>query len=187
MKIDKNNPAWAILNDATPSHIAPWLNYKESMTAKVRALNPRTFTFNLRTEHTLNPSLFDQSALELSNNENVLIREIEMSHAGTRCLYGRTIIPAILLDGNSDFTTLGSNPIGDVLFKTPTRPFDRRCYCELSPEDELFKAATLALPHKPESLWARYTLYPIAHSHLLIYEVFFPALLILEKSHALAI
>lgn len=187
MKIDKYNPAWAILDDAAPSDIAPWLNYKESMTAKVRALNTRTFSFNLRIEHTVVPSLFDQNALELPNNENVLIREIEMSHAGTRCLYGRTIIPAALFDDNSDFTTLGSTPIGDVLFKTPTRRFERRCYCELPPETELFKAATLALSHKPEPLWARYTLYPISNSHLLIYEVFFPALLILEKSHALAI
>ncbi len=187
MKINKQTLAWKLIDDALPSHIAPWISYKQSMTSKVRALNSKTFHFNLRGEHPTAPSVFDQEALDIEEHEKIIIREIEMSHSGARCLYGRTISPASLYNSNPDFATLGSSPIGDVLFRTPTRPFTRRCYTELTPSDELYKAATLSLAHKPNSLWARYTLYPVHGKNLLIYEVFFPALLILETSHALAV
>lgn len=196
MKINENNPLWCPVDDTfsqssilcslanekntlkqtLPEELSSWINYKHSLTTKIRALNPATFAFQLHHEYKDIPSQQEQMALALNATEKVMVREITMTHNHKPYLYGRTLIPEHLFYTTSELNTLGATPIGEILFTKLGGHFTTRYYTLLKPHHALFQAAIALFDIVPPALWARYTVYPFKKQLLLIYEIFFPAI-----------
>jgi len=183
MKNTKKHPDWQALPRALPQSIATWLGYEQSMTQKIKALDPDAFAFTLQDQTKAQPNAFEAQALP--SNGTIIKRNIHMTQNHQRVLFGRTVGHTALFDNEKIFSTLGGRPIGEHLFNNDNIKRTHLYCTQLDDSHELYHAATKTCSENPDTLWARCARYQAWEYSLLIYEIFFPALFTWEVRHAI--
>jgi chorismate--pyruvate lyase len=108
-----------------------------------------------------------------------LVREVSLQCGEEPLVVARSIIPASILRGaQRHLASLGSRPLGEVLFSDPKL---KRLGLELAVVEnaewlpERFHALDIA--GSADEIWGRRSLYSVAHGNLLVTEFFLPSLL----------
>lgn len=110
-----------------------------------------------------------------------LVREVELLCDEQPWVFARTLIPATSLQRSvRRLTQLGEKPLGAVLFSDPKVRRGVTQMARLQPKHQLFDAACAHIKARPDSLWARRTLFYLADRPLLVNEIFLPGIPVKE-------
>ena len=94
-----------------------WLKGNQSLT-KLLIENSKTFEVSVIDERIAKPHAMESRKLDLSNTEEVRVREVVLYCDDKAAVYARSIIPLAALQGmGSQLDTLGNKPLGHLLFK----------------------------------------------------------------------
>jgi len=149
-----------------------WLADKGSMTKNLKQASKQELRVELLQSSEMVPHPSELSVLKLPASTPVYVREVLMSVAEDKWMYGRSVMPLATVSGvGSDLKQLGTEPLGSLLFD---KNISERVLMEVAlitsehylyPKDEL---------QKPSTLWARRSIFMFHNQPLLVQEVFLP-------------
>jgi chorismate lyase len=181
MVLDSIENKWSIAEDLTarvPHYLLDWILCKDSTTAKIRKLTDNQLVMNIISEEFSLPMENEAKKLIQNTSAHCLVRKALMQASNLPWLYCRSVFPKKTLTGEeSIFSNLGSQPIGDILFGKNAWARSLFELSELTTESLLYQEATEHLTFKPDSLWARRSVFALQNKSILITEVFLPAFL----------
>ncbi len=155
-----------------------WLQTRGSLTAKLRTYYP-SLQVQLLRQAWLRMHPAEQVAMRLPARQQVWQREVCLQSAGLPRVFAHSILSAHTLRGPwHRLRTLGTRPLGEVLFKTATIRRSRLHVKKLPRQHPLrmrVLAAGLATPDTV--LWARRSRFQRGHGLIMVTEVFLPACL----------
>ncbi len=167
------------VNAVNPSRtMRAWLTDRMSLTAKLIAHSRHFRVCPLQQRRAL--SLADEyAAIHLPRRLPVRERDVLLQCDGRAVVYAHTVVP--LHDTAADwpfFRTLGSRSLGSALFSDPLIDRGALQFARLLAGHPLIKRAeqALGMNFASASLFARRCLYRRKHGHLLVTEVFLPAI-----------
>ncbi|MBR9729301.1 chorismate--pyruvate lyase family protein [Shewanella intestini] len=148
-----------------------WLLDENSLTTKLRN-HCQKFDVTVLGEHLHAPL---EGECEQSST-SMWIREVLLSLDGTPWVFARTLIPQAILDNPLyTFATLGTRPLGELLFNSnEIRPGN----IEVAQFETCGKLASLALSlEQPvtDTLWGRRRYFELADEQIIVSEIFLPA------------
>ena len=170
-----NEPHWApSVNHVCHRHSSfakEWLLHQGSLTKKLRRHARDSFRVMLLSQSIQRARFSEQRALNLSNRNNALIREVALWVDGTAWVYARTVIPLSTLKGKlRRLQHLGNRPLGEQLFANTTM---RREPMMFAPIENTHLPTTLK---GSQPLGGRRTLFRLNNKPLLVCEVFLEAI-----------
>jgi chorismate--pyruvate lyase len=159
-----------------PSDIQTWLRDQGSLTKRViQACGEGAFRVRLLHQGWGKPLNSESSLMQTRRGVITLVREVELLCDEHPWVFARTLIPATSLQRSvRRLTQLGEKPLGAVLFSDPNVHRGTTQIARLTPRHQLFDVACANLQSRPDSLWARRTLFYIAGRPLLVNEIFLP-------------
>ena len=162
----------------TPDMLRGWLTDVESLTARIRA---RCGHFSVRiVRQRLAGAYHDEAALlPLRSGERLWVREVLLIADGIPVVFGRSLLPRRGQRGVWRlFHQMGNRPLGEDLFDNPAIRRQKLTSTCLDRRDARYHCARAAagLPHIPNRLWARRSIFLLRESPLMISEVFLPAI-----------
>lgn len=170
-------PKWQDHNKHIPESISAWLLHKSSMTKKLRAITKQEFNVNVLFHGRKKARVDERNFLNISKDEPVIVREVELSCDQNVCIYARSVFPlSSLTEKYSEIKNLGNKPLGDVIFNDPNlqrEPFQIAC---LGPGHIDFAKAVRTLNQAPDELWARRSIFRLDDKPILVTEIFLPTL-----------
>lgn len=156
-----------------------WVNYKASITERLKALSGDASLFVLN--HTWEKAdAWDIHTLRITTNSEVLHRDILMYSHQKPCWYARTILPKSTYNFEYErFKQLGSKTLGELIYNDPQvkRHINP---CKIQPEMLEHQYLQNALKqHTPqEDLWGRLSTFIIRDAvTFYLLEIFLPELL----------
>lgn len=173
---NKKNVEWLPANQWHDPHFSTDFREKlldpNSMTARMKIECKQKFYLTLLSQ-TEKP-IFPSEAKILNADENIVltVREVEMGCDEKAWLFGRSVMPAILFEGESGehLKNLGSRPLGEVLFQDPSLVRSEFEIAEITPQHAEFAWLTrYTLSH---AVLARRSLFYFYQKPLLLTEVF---------------
>jgi len=167
--------AWKLVNNVSlPGSVQDWVADTGSLTQRCINAFGKNYHLKLLSEEWGYPNLLEQDLLELSPKDTVKIREIFLCNGNTPVVFGHSIFPeSILKNDELNLNTLGTQSLGRQLFSHPNCHRSDIFVAQITRETELFQAATKNNAVDLKKLWARYSVFSINHSKLMVYEVFF--------------
>jgi chorismate--pyruvate lyase len=160
--------------------LAPWLRDRGSLTQRIQQ---RCTNFTVRNLHNgLARIALDESALiGLSPHQLAWSREVFLYADGLPVVFAHSALAAAHLRGVwSEVGTLGSKPLGALLFAHPLVERKPLHYQPLRSTHHLYRRATALQHDPPHRLWARRSLFYLGDAPLLVTEVFLPGILMLK-------
>jgi chorismate--pyruvate lyase len=160
--------------------LAPWLRDRGSLTQRIQQ---RCTNFTVRNLHNgLARIALDESALiGLSPHQLAWSREVFLYADGLPVVFAHSALAAAHLRGVwSEVGTLGSKPLGALLFAHPLVERKPLHYQALRSTHHLYRRATALQHDPPHRLWARRSLFYLGDAPLLVTEVFLPGILMLK-------
>lgn len=181
MKLDWQNKE-TTLSDATEIAVHDFLFHEGSLTRFIQQRCEGVFSIELISESKHQALPDETQFLSLQGEEITFIRKSRLKCDEHAVVYARTIMPQQTIEGENQWlTTLGTKPLGDVLFNDEkTYRTDMR-YAKIPVNCELHNEATKGLAISSE-LWGRQSLFYTAQQPLLITEIFLPAILECDKN-----
>ena len=150
-----------------PRAIITWLFDTESLTAKIRQLNPAGFSLALLRQNWGFPSQEECVALDITAGQRAVVREIHLCLDGEPWTYGRVVFPRrTLSDDLEHLHQLGLNSLGDRIFQDPNLRRSAFQCCQL--------INTVA---RQPNLFARRSVFYLADKPLMVTEILLPNLL----------
>ena len=141
-----------------------WLLDKDSLTQRLKDLEPNGFSVQLGFTGFGRASLSEAKALGINPREQVYVREVALCLNGTPVVMARSIIPRSTLTGpERQLLHLKNKPLGEFLF---SHKHMRRGAIECKQG---------AINDQPA--WARRSIFYVNSKPLLVSECFLPALL----------
>ncbi|MEH6625612.1 MAG: chorismate lyase [Motiliproteus sp.] len=138
-----------------------WLLDQGSLTARLIKLSNNNFHVEVAFQGWGKPTLSEARALNIHPRQQVLIREVRLFGHGVPWVYARSVIPAPTLNGPLRMLkSLGSRPLGALLFKEPTM---RRGPIE---------TALIPIGAEKQQTWARRSVFFMRAKPLLVTEIF---------------
>lgn len=171
-------PHWqSTENMDIPSHLESWIMHRPSMTALMKRLSNQCFDVNVLSSNWAVPFDGELKALGMRSDEQALVREVELSGNNQVWMIGRSVFPRITMAGREEkFTGLGKKPLGELLFSDPGVKRSQFEVARLSVGQLLFDESVRSLYEKPETIWARRSLFYLSDKPLLLMETFLPTL-----------
>jgi chorismate--pyruvate lyase len=165
-------PKW--LSSSFCQHFSPdlksWLFESESLTQRLRN-QFENVRVQVLCEQQQTPFLTERQILNSSEQRYCLIREVILLSNQTPLILARTVIPAQTLKiSHGNLARLGSRPLGEILFSTPS--LQREFYGLAKIESSQWQTDFTIT----ESLWGRRTKYSIQRQPMLVSEFFLPSL-----------
>jgi chorismate--pyruvate lyase len=161
-----------------PARMRHWLTDRTSLTAKLMARSRQFNVLPLRQGRAL--CLEDETApVRLPRRLKVRERDVVLQCDGRAVVYAHTVIPPrATADDWPFFRTLGSRSLGSALFSDPLIKRGQLQFSRLPARHPLIRRAVAALgAHAVKgSLFARRCLYRRKRGHLLVTELFLPAI-----------
>ncbi|MEH6825412.1 MAG: chorismate lyase [Motiliproteus sp.] len=154
-----------------PGRLLPghWLLDSGSLTARLVALSGGDFRVEVVAQGWERPNISEALALQIDPRLKVLVREVRLLGCGQVWVHARSLIPATTLTGrHRKLATLGSRPLGEVLFTDPGM------------QRGAIETARVPLYSPASRAWARRSVFYLDHKPLLVSEVFLPQLLQLQ-------
>lgn len=182
----KIEPRWrhqaCLLRPRYPSELLDWLFEPNSMTARLRRVGDNQLQVRLLSQQWQQPRRSEAVALNLPWRQPAVIREVELVVKGAVWIFARSVYPKAVLTGHGVcLRSLGTKPVGDVLYTDPTIARSDFEVTILRPGQVDFIKATRSLVTKPDYLLARRSVFRWYNKPLLISEIFLPT--ILENQH----
>jgi chorismate--pyruvate lyase len=135
----------------------------------------KDFNVNLQAQHWASPSIGEQQVLGITRGRYANIREVLLCKGDAVLVVARTVIPRQILTGRvRHLISLGSKPLGEVIFSEPGLHRGSFEIAELKPEFFQANLFPMAIPN--QSIWGRRSCYIIHNKPILISEIFLPAL-----------
>jgi len=159
------------------AELAPWLRDRGSLTQRIQQ---RCTSFAVRGVRTgLARIALDESALlGIAPQQLAYSREVFLYADGQPVVFAHSALANAHLRGVwSAVRTLGSKPLGALLFAHPLVVRKPLHYQALRNTHPLYKRAAGILNDPPHRLWARRSLFYLSGAPLLVTEVFLPAIL----------
>lgn len=152
-----------------------WLLEQESLTRRLQQACNGNFQVHLRDQRWNSPMDDEACLLSLRPDEQALIRQVYLLCNERPWVYARTIIPAMTLKGSRQrLASLGSRPLGDILFGDRNTPRSVVEIAKISPQEKLFSLATQDTLDPGEFIWGRRSVFTVEGNPLLVVEVFLP-------------
>ncbi len=174
-------PVWRtrdmLLNQSVPTEIFPWLFDQGSLTRRIISHCDTQFRVELLSLKWQRPMLNEAMRLGVHAESYALIREVLLYCGEQPWVYARSVLPNSTLTGKRRILgKLGNRPLGEILFSDPTIKRDALEVAEIQQHQRMFDPATQSLNKKPDSVWARRSVFYLHKKPLLVNEVFLPAL-----------
>lgn len=181
MKLQWQNKETALL-DISNIATHDFLFHEDSLTRFIQQRYEGEFSMELISE-SLHLALPDETQfLSLQRDEITFIRKSRLKCGDRAVVYARTIMPQKTIEGENQWlTTLGTKPLGDILFNDETTYRSDMRYAKIPVDCELHEEATKNLNITSE-LWGRQSLFYTKEQPLLITEIFLPAILECSKN-----
>ncbi|MCC5827138.1 chorismate lyase [Alkalimonas sp.] len=143
-----------------------WLLETDSLTARLKS-RCQQFRLQMLTEqfHPLPEALHAQ----LTGAEDALLREVLLYCDEQAMIYAQSWLPASTLTAIEPLARLGSQPLGEFIFRHPALQRGPIEVAELDTAE-----LTLPLPLTEPTLWARRSVFWLAEHPLHVVEVFMP-------------
>lgn len=117
----------------------------------------------------------EASLLGLNSAQSLLTREVLMQQDNEPLLYGRSIFPdSLATDALATIESLGTKPLGDILFQLSDEPRLSMQYAMLDEQTYLYQALNKHIPQS-EPLYARRSIFQYQQQRVLVQEVFLTA------------
>ncbi len=172
----------SVLIDTSDVEIHDFLFHEDSLTRYIQLRCEGDFNIELMSE-SLQRAMSDESQfLSLQSDELTFIRKSRLKCGDQAVVYARTIMPQKTIEGENQWlTTLGTKPLGDILFNDENTYRTDMRYAKIPVDCELHREATEGLDITSE-LWGRQSLFYTVQQPLLITEIFLPAILECRKN-----
>ena len=153
-----------------------WLVNESSLTARLQA---RYSDFYVRPTLQQNARpIFDESVLLKEKTSQVAnIREVLLFGQQQAVVFAHSVLPKNSLRGPWFLLgKLGNRPLGAALFKNQRVERTPLSYKKLTSNHALYRKAVRHLNEPPACLWARRSMFSLRCAHILVTEVFLPAI-----------
>lgn len=147
-----------------------------SMTAILNKLSNHNLTITLLQHQWQQPQESEQNSLQFKNLWGIG-REVLLNGFGQPWIYARTFFPeAVVRAHGSQFSALGTRPLGEILFNNPQCHRSEFSFACLNPGHREFQAAAVHFQQKTDHLWARHSQFYLPSGAITLLEVFSPAM-----------
>ncbi len=160
-----------------PTPLQTWLAARGSLTARLKARYPRFRVEVLRQDWL--PAHADEWRLLDLPNPQILVatREVLLMTGEIPLVYAHSITLRKALHGGFQLLgRIGSRPLGESLFSNPRISRSPLAWRRVDPRHPLWQKASAAAGPLPQTLWARRSVFCAGNDHLLVTEVFLPAI-----------
>ncbi len=153
--INTQDLTWESLTNTSnaPKSVMDWLDDEQSLTAKLKQKFDN-FSVNVLSQTQTTPHNNENELLDFKGQS--VIREVELLGNHQVVVFARSVIP--VTDDTQDLLTIGSKPLGEVLFNNPK-----------------IKRGQLQITHTG-STWGRRSTFTIGTTKLLVSEFFLECL-----------
>jgi chorismate--pyruvate lyase len=154
-----------------------WLIEADSLTAR---LQQRYTDFFVQPVHiSVHKARYEEAVLlNIPAHKNARIREVLLFGNAQPVVFAHSVLPRKALQGAwRRLGKLGNKPLGAVLFANPNVKRTPLSYKKLSAQHVLYQAAVKHLSTKPDSLWARRSIFSLNGANIMVTEVFLPELM----------
>lgn len=157
-----------------PAHINDWL--KESGSLTLRMKSSLNGDFDVLVEGEGFSSVFSQDADKLQQDpqDETFVREVVLTLSGKPRVFARTTIPLDSLHALEKLTTLGNNPLGEVIFSYPDLKRISLDFARIGAKFLLPRM--IIMLGKENAIWARRSVYDIKGHRFIVSEFFLPAM-----------
>lgn len=158
-----------------PQKLRPWLANTGSLTARLKrgfpGLRVQILDQGWRLAHR-----DEWQTLHLGRSHTrVACREVLLCSGTTPLVFAHSItLRAALRGGFHLFGRIGSRPLGELLFATPTITRSPLAWCRVDSRHPLWRKANAATGPLPNRLWARRSVFYAGRDQLLVTELFLP-------------
>ncbi|MCW9024834.1 MAG: chorismate lyase [Gammaproteobacteria bacterium] len=172
-------PVWRIRShmfaQQAPSSLLCWLYDSGSLTRRLQAACEGSFCVEVIDQSWQRPMLNEAVRLGISAERLALIRQVYLYCNNKPAVFARTVIPAQTLSGpQRHLASLGSRPLGAVLFANPNMSRDEMEVACIRNGQRIFTSATAKLERVPDVIWGRRSVFYLDRKPLLVNEVFLP-------------
>jgi len=181
MNILSSDPFWCASVLGCETDLAPWLRNHGSLTLGIQQRCKHFAVRGVRTG--LARIALDESALlKIAPQQLAYSREVFLYADKQPVVFAHSTFAHQHLRGAwTAVRSLGSKPLGAMLFAHPLVKRRPLHYKLLRSSHPLYKSAVSILDFPPERLWARRSLFYLHDAPLLVTEVFLPGILQLRK------
>ncbi len=154
-----------------------WLMEQGSLTARLQQKYADFYVKPVSIRYQ-KPASEEFAAMHIPEQCQVQIREVLLYGSGRPVVFAHSVLPRSSLRGEWHMLgRLGSKPLGVVLFGNAQVKRTLLSYKKLSPHHVLYQKAACYLSAKPQSLWARRSIFSLNGAAIMVVEVFLPDLL----------
>jgi len=147
-----------------------------SLTQRLKNYCPNRFTVRVLDEQWTRPDHSEAKLLHIPRSQKVLLRQVHLLCGDQLCVYARSVIPLVTLQGkHRRLLYLGNKPLGEYLFSSPNLERSRIEWGQLLPGSSLY-AVAMDNHSSDRSVWGRRSLFYIDKKPLLVSEFFLPVL-----------
>jgi chorismate--pyruvate lyase len=176
-----HEPVWNFTRELrhgfVPADMVDWLFDPGSLTARLIQGCSGRFQVQVLSQVWHAPLHNEIKRLGMRERQMSFIREVYLCCDGQPWVFARTVIPRKSLSGKQKhLASLGSRPLGAVLFADPHMHRDEIEVACLQPRQQLYHKAVAALPSKPASIWGRRSVFYLNNKPLLVNEIFLPGI-----------
>lgn len=158
-----------------PANLSDWLLDRASLTLRLQQLCPMGFRVQVLSQVRDTPRLDEVRVLGMQPREMAIVRQVWLLCGRTPWVYARTVIPVTSLRGKLQrLASLGTRPLGGVLFADPGMHRGIVELAELLPGHAVFTAATGHIRQRPAAIWGRRSVFRLSGKPLLVSEIFLP-------------
>lgn len=170
-------PAWrsasARLRREVPAELAPWLFDCESLTRRLQQTCGAGFRVRLLGQRWQRPMLNERRRLGMGNREYGLVRQVRLLCGHLPVVFARTVMPVATIRGTRRrLAHLGHRPLGATLFADKSMRRDGIEIARITPDHDLYAAATGDGQLDEDAIWGRRSVFRIKDRPLLVSEIF---------------
>jgi len=160
-----------------PTELVSWLTDSGSLTRRLQKHNEIDFSVQVLGNSWMRPLPDECRLLNIPMTQMSYQREVQLMDGNQANVYARTVIPlATFQTMKHRFNSLGTKPLGELLFTDPSvkrGPIEVAC---LKPGQWLYEMALLEQDDRPDELWGRRSYFYLGGKILLVNEIFLPTL-----------
>ena len=157
--------------------VLSWLTDEGSLTQRLKDYCPNQFSLTVLGEAWVKPDQSEARLLDIPSSQQVLLRQVHLKCNDNLCVYARSVIPLKTLQGkHRRLQYLGTRPLGEYLFSSPTLQRSRIEWSKMKKSSALYKIAMAGQPPSDYPIWGRRSLFLIDKKPLLVSEFFLPVL-----------
>lgn len=160
-----------------PRSVRSWMTLTSSMTVRLGEQMGKNVLVNVLREER-SALYLDERRLFRSHERKGFVREVYLYSDDNRLLAARTVFLSDRLKNNPDIASLGSKPLGELLFSNGrSATWTMREYALIDPASPLFTLVRRCGGRRLLSCWARRSMFVLEGEQLLVTEIFLSSMI----------